>query len=507
MSLRKTAAFIIALTFVGLLALILISVRSTLRAHLEEGDVRDASMDVFRASGILQASLDSLHQIAQSGGAIDSALPDSIDPGPIREALLTAENSAGWLVVDGSIWQVAQGPERLLARRWTNDDEGVIASKYKLETQLHVRGDGSALGDDAAYALSVLDQGAPTYSIPSDAYTTTTYLLLDDIYGESSILMTIQTPRTGSLTGQFILDYLLMVLAAGISIFAVMNWLLMGSLVLSPVLRLNREVNQITTSANPSLRVTVSKNKDEIAHLSQNINAMLASLAEAQAQVRAADERFTRGMVEVQEAEQRALAQELHDEIGQVLTGLQLMLTRAETLPEDEMRQQVIDARLTVGSLMDRVRQISLDLRPTLLDDLGLVPALRWLFERIQQQTGVQVDFTQVGMEGQRFSPEIETTLYRIVQEALTNVARHARTTHASVAIWQRAGRIGLQVEDEGVGFIPDGDHMSGSTLGLQGMRQRVLHLKGTFNLDSAPDEGTRLMVEIPLAGKGTAHD
>ena len=144
---------------------------------------------------------------------------------------------------------------------------------------------------------------------------------------------------------------------------------------------------------------------------------------------------LSRRLMEVQETERRNIALELHDEIGQVLTGLKLSLEIGTRLPSDEMVGSLNKARSLVNELMARVRKLSLDLRPAMLDDLGLLPALLWHFEHYTAQTQVKVDFKHSGLDKRRFGQEVETAAYRIVQEALTNVARHAQVQEATAAL------------------------------------------------------------------------
>jgi signal transduction histidine kinase len=133
-----------------------------------------------------------------------------------------------------------------------------------------------------------------------------------------------------------------------------------------------------------------------------------------------------------------------------------------------------------------------------LLDHLGLLPALIWQLERFSARTGVRVDFRHDGVEGRRFRGEIETAVFRIVQEALTNVARHARVEDATVYVWANSEIIGAQVKDSGVGFSQEVLAATAST-GLHGMRERATLLGGQLTLESTPGVGTHVRVEIPL--------
>jgi len=210
-------------------------------------------------------------------------------------------------------------------------------------------------------------------------------------------------------------------------------------------------------------------------------------------------------LVDVQEAERRFVARELHDEIGQLVTGLKLLL-ETSLRPASAAEQQGFDEAMSlINDLMERVRQLSINLRPQMLDDLGLVIALDWHFKRYTKQTGIRVLFKHSQLP-ERLPSQLETAIFRIVQEALTNVARHARTKEVVVRLWKDAERLGVQVHDAGAGFaVPDATTGRVST-GVSGMRERAELLGGDFTLESAPGEGTCLTVELPCATTETPN-
>src|SRR6185503_15819945 len=148
---------------------------------------------------------------------------------------------------------------------------------------------------------------------------------------------------------------------------------------------------------------------------------------------------------------------ELHDQIGQVLTGLKLTLEVSTKLPPAEVGDSITRASGLVNELMARVRKLSLDLRPGMLDDFGLLPTLLWHIEHYTAQTHVKVNFKHSGLEKQRFAPEVETAAYRVVQEALTNVARHAEVSEVTVRLSTHRQTLLIEVEDEGCGFDLEG--------------------------------------------------
>lgn len=207
---------------------------------------------------------------------------------------------------------------------------------------------------------------------------------------------------------------------------------------------------------------------------------------------------LSRRLMEVQELERRNIALELHDEIGQVLTGLKLTLDLSARLPAAESSESLGRARDLVNELMARVRKLSLDLRPAILDDLGLLPTLLWHIEHYTAQTNVRVNFKHSGLEKQRFPPEVETAAYRVVQEALTNVARHASVREAAVRVWTRQDVLSIEVVDAGLGFDPD-TVLGRETSGLTGMRERATLAGGQMKIESWPGSGTRLLAELKI--------
>jgi PAS domain S-box-containing protein len=215
-------------------------------------------------------------------------------------------------------------------------------------------------------------------------------------------------------------------------------------------------------------------------------------------QVRAGRERMqslSRRLVEIQEAERRALAGELHDQIGQVLTGMQYSLESSKRLSGEPLTASLEEMKGIVKNLMAQIREMALILRPSMLDDIGLLPTLLWHFDRYTKQTGIQVDFTHFGLD-KRFTSEVETAIFRIVQEALTNVARYAGVKQVDVRVIGDDELIRLQVWDRGAGF--DLAAVGKQSFGLNGMRERVYSLGGRFDIHAAPGEGTQVVAIFP---------
>jgi PAS domain S-box-containing protein len=207
---------------------------------------------------------------------------------------------------------------------------------------------------------------------------------------------------------------------------------------------------------------------------------------------------LSRRLLQVQEEERRHLARELHDEIGQLLTGVKLSLEAVPRASADGVAGALAEAKNQVQNLIAQVRNLSLDLRPSLLDDFGLRATLEWLFERYTTQTGVRVNPTVEDLDC-RFAPEVETAAFRIVQEGLTNVARHAGAKVVSVHLWHDSGRLFVQVADEGQGFDPVATRLRSGSTGLSGMQERAALLGGRLVVRSEPGSGTVLTAEIPL--------
>jgi signal transduction histidine kinase len=205
-----------------------------------------------------------------------------------------------------------------------------------------------------------------------------------------------------------------------------------------------------------------------------------------------------RRVVEAQEQERARLARELHDETGQALTSILLGLKQLEeAVDSDEGRNSVASLHELVVSTLRDVRGLALELRPAALDDFGLVAALERLAETFGEKAGVEVAF-EARLGDERLDPSLETTLYRIVQEALTNVLKHAEAGRVSISVVRKDGSVSAVIEDDGRGFDPAATRRD--ALGLAGMRERVALVGGRISLESALGAGTTLAVEVPLS-------
>jgi two-component system, NarL family, sensor histidine kinase UhpB len=234
-------------------------------------------------------------------------------------------------------------------------------------------------------------------------------------------------------------------------------------------------------------RMPVSNPASEAGELASTFNEMLARLE--------AERRDSTGRVLAgQESERLRIAQELHDQVGQELTAVLLGLARIEARVPDELRADVAEIQSAVRGSLEDVRRIAIELRPEALDDLGLESALAVLCERFGERSGLAVR-QQVADNLPDLSPDEELVLYRVAQEALTNVARHSRATEADLALGREDGALTLTVTDDGDG-LPAG-HTPGA--GIRGMRERAALIGATLTIDGNPGgRGCRVRLVVP---------
>jgi len=204
-------------------------------------------------------------------------------------------------------------------------------------------------------------------------------------------------------------------------------------------------------------------------------------------------------LLEVQELERRALARDLHDEIGQILTGLNFTLETVNRTSPTSSKSALKKAQEMTRTLITKVRNMSLNLRPSILDDMGLLVALQWQFERFTSSTGIAVHFDTSGLEAKRFNFEIETAAYRIIQEAITNAARHAHAPEIYVSVKVIDRQLALSIYDNGAGFDPEQLPKTAHSTGLSSIRERTMLLQGKCAIHSKPGKGTQISIELPI--------
>jgi signal transduction histidine kinase len=217
-------------------------------------------------------------------------------------------------------------------------------------------------------------------------------------------------------------------------------------------------------------------------------------------------QRLSAKLIRVQEEERRAIARELHDEVGQVLTAIKVELTSAQRRIDQTGGPPglLANARFIADGALHTVRDLSRLLHPAVLDDLGLPSAIDSQLREFATRHGLHADLHQEGMD-QRLAPATEVAAYRVTQEALTNIARHARATACSVSLRRRNEVLKLVIRDNGVGFQPDRIGKDG--LGMIGIRERVAQMNGMFRLDTAPGAGTTVIIELPAPCRTSGDD
>lgn len=211
-------------------------------------------------------------------------------------------------------------------------------------------------------------------------------------------------------------------------------------------------------------------------------------------------------LLDVQEAERRSLARELHDGIGQMLTMVKLKLQAAHQSTDFHgLRVQYGEIIDTVEGALDAVRNLSLDLRPAILDDLGLDSAIRWYLERQTHDLGIHANLISAPLEKRPF-PEVEIACFRILQELWTNILRHAQAHNVSVELRETNDELVMTVTDDGKGFsVPEAEENAsrGESMGLLNVRERAAHVGGIVDMSSTPGKGTTTIVRIPMFSEG----
>jgi two-component system sensor histidine kinase UhpB len=270
------------------------------------------------------------------------------------------------------------------------------------------------------------------------------------------------------------------------------------TLALQPLHALERTVDRVAAGDLTARAQRVLFRDPDVERLGETLNTMLDVLHEHRGLL----QKMSEQVLAAQEDERKRIARELHDETAQSLTTLLIrlkILERARTAPE--MRGQIDELRELTAETLEGVRKLAVELRPATLDDLGLVAALEGYTESYSSRHAVRVTFSADGFEDRdgRLPPQDELVLYRVVQEALTNAAKHARADNLRVALSRRADEVVAAVEDDGQGF--DVEEMMRSRergLGLFGMQERLALVGGQLVIDSAPGRGTRIRARVP---------
>jgi PAS domain S-box-containing protein len=250
--------------------------------------------------------------------------------------------------------------------------------------------------------------------------------------------------------------------------------------------------------AHDQLETRVQERTGELARTNVTLQAEITHRKRAEAERL----ELQRRLVSAQEEERHRIARELHDEMGQHLTALGLALqVLKDLMPEGSPVRAKIPPLQTLTAMIGRqIHQLALDLRPTALNDFGLKEALGTYVETLAERAGVQMDFQAIGLGAVRLSAPVETTLYRVVQESLTNVLKHAGAARVSVILQRAAAQVSVVIEDDGRGFDTDVNPvLKDQNLGLLGMRERLALIGGSLTIESQPGQGTTVIARITL--------
>lgn len=257
---------------------------------------------------------------------------------------------------------------------------------------------------------------------------------------------------------------------------------------------------------NEELETRVNNRTRELASINEALKTEITERQRVELKLRTSEERLQRlsgKLIEAQEAERRHIARELHDEIGQALTAVKINLQALQHLfPSRDLATRSHESIEIVEVALQQVRSLSLDLRPSLLDDLGLLAALRWYVDVHTRRSGIIGEIVAQPINT-KLSSNLETTCFRIVQEALTNVIRHAKAQLVTIELWQWETQLHLKISDDGVGFDVNAAIIkatSGGSLGLLGIEERVLLVGGQINIESMHQQGTKIHAQFPVS-------
>ncbi|MDQ2904347.1 MAG: sensor histidine kinase [Ktedonobacteraceae bacterium] len=283
-------------------------------------------------------------------------------------------------------------------------------------------------------------------------------------------------------------------------IFIAVGWLVSVALnfvvlqiAFHPLMNLGKVMNRVQAGER-TLRAPLTGLDPQADQLASTFNMMLEAIDEA-SRLRANQ------IINAQEQERKRIARELHDETSQVLTSLLISLAVLEkSITSQEASNRIADTRMLAHQTLRAIRSLSIDLRPSALDDLGLLPALRWYVKEYQQKCDITVVFVATGFK-ERLPAEMETALYRIVQESLTNTARHADAKEVHITLQEAPDAVYAMINDDGCGFdvealLKSSDRERG--LGLAGMQERAVLLDGFLTINSSPGHGTTVEIRIP---------
>jgi signal transduction histidine kinase len=374
------------------------------------------------------------------------------------------------------------------------DAEGnVRASTFPEGLPVGLR-DANRVGGGAEYSLA-------TVSTTDGPVLDTAYAVMDGQVG--TIRLGLSRERLDNQVND--LTFNLLGLTGGVLLVGLVVGYILATFLTHPLSRL-AEAARIVGGGDLSRRVDVP-GEGEVGEVAVAFNAMTKKLQEKEEERR----ELLAQVMAAHEEERKRIARELHDEAGQALTSLLLGLKHLEDgSTQASSRATAAELRSLTAHTLDLVKDMALELRPSTLDDLGLVAALERYVAGYGRRHTLEADFHAGGLAGGRLAPQSETAVYRIAQEALTNVVRHAQARGVSVLLDRRDGHVVLVVEDDGVGFDVEAVRQVGAPadkLGILGMEERVGLVGGTLTIESYPGGGTAVFVEVPLEGEDNGAD
>jgi two-component system sensor histidine kinase UhpB len=312
---------------------------------------------------------------------------------------------------------------------------------------------------------------------------------------------------TGSIMGYFIeknyfeggeLGFVVLFLTSGLALSILTNYLLV-KIAFRPLDDVSDTMKAIQ-AGHRGIRVPEVTDDPQIEELSKSLNSMLNTM-DMQRKKAAAS------VIKAQEEERKRIARELHDETSQSLTGLVIGIRMVQEIVPDYMpdvQERLENINDLAHATLNEVHTMAVRLRPSVLDDLGLAAALRSYAKEYTENTGIPVEMQLLGMS-HRLTPELETVLYRVIQEAPTNVARHSDATSCRVTLRRKEQVVQGVIEDNGKGFDSQTVMLSdekGRGLGLHGMKERIELVGGSLEFDARPAKGTTIFIEVPLQSK-----
>lgn len=306
--------------------------------------------------------------------------------------------------------------------------------------------------------------------------------------------VTATTFRDANAPSRF--ELILIFVAIGVALSVAVNYLVLRA-AFEPLDSLERLADSVR-DGDLSARASPRSSDPQLARLVDTFNGTLDELERGQARLR----ELTTQVIEAQEAERQRIARELHDDTAQILFAQLLRVSALKASPHEAVRTTAENLETLTVEAIEGVRRLALELRPPALDDLGVREALGDLAQRFSENSGVDVELEITGGRD-RLAPEAELVLYRVAQEAMTNVVKHAKASSARITLARWPDRVDLTVDDNGAGFDPSVDRPRDSTglgLGLFGMEERVLLVGGSLAIRALTPTGTRVAVSLPLS-------